>query len=290
MKPVDTSGGWGELPKDSDHSGGSTIVFAKATYLLSAPDQDGVLRPQNRGLCVPLQLAGFLAQAGRQTHLIGTVGEDHWGNALIQDMEDQKVSCEHLLKNPRLPTSLTLGATQPSSYPGAGDTLPKGQLPEQLLRNARHLHFDFSLFTEESSRAAAFQATQWMSEAATLSLAFPHALPRAWSRYDAQSWLRSFLPAKSLVAFPWPFPKGLFPDFWSAEALAEGAQDLGAESVFVQEKDGTVLLLEGAIRHRFTLPPGETFCFAQTLATLIQAQGQETSMAEVLPSQFKISR
>ncbi len=104
-----------------------------------------------------LELGGscciFAAQAaklGLKVGLLGRVGDDAFGNLLLQRLQEAGVDTRHMVVDPSLKTGLTVHLTQPGdramlTHPGSLNALIPADVTDAFLASARHIHYG-SLF------------------------------------------------------------------------------------------------------------------------------------------------
>ncbi|WP_136604911.1 carbohydrate kinase family protein [Paenibacillus dokdonensis] len=97
-----------------------------------------------------------LAGLGAEVHFISVVGEDDFGRFCVKELERMQVNTNHVIQNPQLKTGVTLSFSTPSdrglmTYPGSIPLLKPEDLPEEILREAEHVHFG-SYFLQDGMR------------------------------------------------------------------------------------------------------------------------------------------
>lgn len=242
-------GGWGEVVPSSPPSP-AVLVLGRLAYALEAGPEapPPTLVPAFRGLAPPAAAAAAFPARDLPTTVVGVVGEDMLGLALTTELREAGVDVSAIGKHPHLPTSLLLSGPAPARYPGAGERLDPAALAptlESVLAASTHLHLDLASLAVEPVRQLAASLRSGLPHGASVSVEVPATPIPGWSRYDAQACLRSLLGDRSLVGFAGPSAPALFPDFWTAEAVAEGAHDLGAAAVLVHQDDRMLLSESG---------------------------------------------
>ncbi|WP_043816858.1 carbohydrate kinase family protein [Deinococcus maricopensis] len=150
-------------------------VLAKPdTLLLAGGDTTGRLELWGGGSAA--NAAVWAARAGARVAFTGKIGRDHFGELAVRELQEEGVA-PHVIESDEHRTGVILGlidrAGQRAMLTGQGadwELLPE-ELPESVLRRARHLHLTaWSLF-RDPPRAAAVRAAQIAREAgATVSL------------------------------------------------------------------------------------------------------------------------
>jgi sugar/nucleoside kinase (ribokinase family) len=106
--------------------------------------------------------AAWLAACGVETHFVGRVGDDAFGEFLEGEMEKAGVGV-HLVRDPSVATGKVFvlvdgeGERTMITDRGAGETLSPGDLPRSLFR-AGHLHLSGYTFSGGSRRETALRA------------------------------------------------------------------------------------------------------------------------------------
>ena len=125
--------------------------------------------------------AAWLAASGVQTHFVGRIGDDVFGDFLEEDLRKAGVGA-HLARDPSLATGkvfvLVDGAGERTMITdrGAVENLSPEDLPEPLFGGG-HLHLVGYTFSGGSRREAAFQALRLAREAGMTVSVDPSAVP-----------------------------------------------------------------------------------------------------------------
>jgi sugar/nucleoside kinase (ribokinase family) len=125
--------------------------------------------------------AAWLAFSGVETHFVGRVGDDVFGEALAGDLEEIGVVA-HLARDRTLATGkvfvLVDGAGERTMITdrGAGETLGPDDLPEALFRGG-HLHLSGYTFSGGSRRETALRALYLAREAGMSVSVDPSSVP-----------------------------------------------------------------------------------------------------------------
>lgn len=247
-------GGWGEVVPSSPPIP-AVLVLGRLAYALEpGPDAPPPhLGPCGSGLAPPASAAAAFPASDLATTVVGAVGEDMLGMALTSQLEEAGVDVSAVSKHPDLPTSLLVCGVATARYPGAGEELDPLELApalEPLLPSTTHLHLDLASLAVERVRQLAASLRSGLPHGASVSVEVSPEAISTWSRYDAQACLRSLLGDRSLVAFAGPSAPALFPEFWTPDAVAEGAHDLGAAAVLVHQGDRLLLSESGQREER----------------------------------------
>ena len=150
-------------------------VLAKPdTMLLPGGDTTGRLELLGGGSAA--NLAVWAARMGYPSAFVGKVGRDRFGELAVLELEAEGVS-PHVISSPDHLTGVILalidaaGQRAMLSGQGADWFLLPGELPEQELRAARHLHLTaWSLFSDPPRGAALRAAELARAAGATVSL------------------------------------------------------------------------------------------------------------------------
>ena len=97
-----------------------------------------------------------LSTLGANVNFIGKVGQDSFADKIIKDLEDKKVSVSSILFSRTAATGMTVALNYGQdramiTYPGAIEEFTAGDVTDQLLRTARHLHVS-SVFLQPGLR------------------------------------------------------------------------------------------------------------------------------------------
>ena len=125
--------------------------------------------------------AAWLASSGLETHFVGRVGDDVFGEVLAEDLKEIGVVA-HLARDPSLATGkvfvLVDGAGERTMITdrGAGEALGPEDLPEALFRGG-HLHISGYTFSGGSRRETAMRALRLAREAGMSASVDPSSVP-----------------------------------------------------------------------------------------------------------------
>ena len=105
--------------------------------------------------------AVFCARLGLRVAFVAKVGEDDFGDFLLAELDRWGVATEYVLRDPELPTGITVSLSGPTdrafvTYVGTIDSLTGDDLPADLPRRAKHIHLaSYFLQTKLQSGLAA---------------------------------------------------------------------------------------------------------------------------------------
>ncbi len=125
--------------------------------------------------------AAWLASSGVETHFVGRVGDDVFGEALAGELKEIGVVA-HLVRDPSLATGkvfvLVDGAGERTMITdrGAGEALGPEDLPETLFRGG-HLHLSGYMFSGGSRRETALRALRLAREGGMSASVDPSSVP-----------------------------------------------------------------------------------------------------------------
>jgi sugar/nucleoside kinase (ribokinase family) len=125
--------------------------------------------------------AAWLASLGVETHFVGRVGDDVFGEALAEELKSSGVE-PHLVRDPSLATGrvfvLVDGAGERTMITdrGAGEALSPEDLPEGLFHGG-HLHLSGYIFSGGSRRETALSALRLAREAGMSVSVDPSSVP-----------------------------------------------------------------------------------------------------------------
>lgn len=133
-------------------------------------------------ICVP-------AKYGMKTAFIGKVGDDMFGRRLISTLDGQGVDTSGIIADPEVFTTLAFveldEACRPSftfsRKPGADTMLRPEELPEDILKNTRLLHFGGLSLTDEPSRSAVAAAIRTARSAGAVITFDANYRPDVWA-------------------------------------------------------------------------------------------------------------
>lgn len=151
----------------------------------------------------PANLAVAAARLGADTAFVGKVGEDGFGNYLRSVLRENHVDVTGLLVDRKEHTTLAVvsvdetGERSFSFYrdPSADVNLKTEEIPEDLLKNTRVLHFGSVSLTAEPARSATIHAARTAREAGALVSYDPNYRASLWdSEETAVEQMKAALP------------------------------------------------------------------------------------------------
>ncbi|MGB3633026.1 MAG: sugar kinase [Rubrobacteraceae bacterium] len=107
--------------------------------------------------------AYWLAHLGVETHFVGRVGDDVFGEYLVEELERVGV-VTHVVRDPSVETGKVfvmvdeVGERTMITDRGAGETLTPKDLPTDLFQKGTHLHLSGYLFLGDSRKETALEA------------------------------------------------------------------------------------------------------------------------------------
>lgn len=147
----------------------------------------------------PANLAVAASRLGAQTAFVGKVGRDAFGNYLRCVLNENHVDTTGLLTDEREHTTLavvSVDETGERSFtfyrdPSADVNLNAREIPENLLKNTRVLHFGSVSLTAEPARSATLYAAKKARENGCLVSYDPNYRSALWpSQEEAVDWMR----------------------------------------------------------------------------------------------------
>lgn len=96
-------------------------------------------------------LAANLSRLGNRVAFLGKIGQDAFGQLVLEHLEDAGVDTQYIIRDPLTPTGASIGLQHQDdramvTYAGAMDHLQFAELPLDTLKEARHLHFSAYFF------------------------------------------------------------------------------------------------------------------------------------------------
>ena len=126
--------------------------------------------------------AYWLARLGVETHFVGRVGDDVFGEYLVGELERVGVTA-YIVREPSVETGKVFvmvdGAGERTMITdrGAGETLCPEDLPTELFREGTHLHLSGYLFLGDSRRETALRALRLARESGVSISVDPSSVP-----------------------------------------------------------------------------------------------------------------
>ena len=136
----------------------------------------------------PCNVLAMLTKLGHKTAFIGKVGDDFFGKQLREAITEVGIDSTGLLSDPEIHTTLAMVHTYPdgdrdfSFYrnPGADMMLKEDEIPTELIKNSKILHFGTLSMTHDGVRAATKKAISIAEEANALISFDPNLRPPLW--------------------------------------------------------------------------------------------------------------
>ena len=234
----------------------------------------------------PANLAVAAARLGASTAFIGKVGSDGYGAYLRAVLEENHVDTTGMLADPKEHTTLAVvsvdetGERSFSFYrdPSADVNLRAEEIPENLLKETRILHFGSVSLTAEPSRSATLYAARTARENGALVSYDPNYRPSLWSDADtAAEQMKAALPLCDILKISdeeLPLLSGTTdPEAGSAILAAKGIRlifvTLGADGAFFRLGDQTGSVPGIKVNVGDTNGAGDTF-FGAALSRLVR--------------------
>ncbi len=126
--------------------------------------------------------AYWLARLGIETHFVGRVGDDVFGEYLVGELERVGVVM-HVVREPSLETGKVFvmvdgeGERTMITDRGAGETLSPEDLPTELFQKETHLHLSGYLFLGDSRKETALEALRLARESGMSASVDPSSVP-----------------------------------------------------------------------------------------------------------------
>ena len=136
----------------------------------------------------PCNVLAMLRKLNKSCAFVGKVGDDMFGVLLQHTILEAGINAEHLIMDPKIPTTLAFVQTFPNGdrdfsfyrKPGADMMLTERELPEETIANARIFHFGTLSMTHEGVRAATVKAVELAKEGGALISFDPNLRPPLW--------------------------------------------------------------------------------------------------------------
>lgn len=234
----------------------------------------------------PANLAVAAARLGAETAFVGKVGADAFGSYLRRVLEENGVDTTGLLTDPREHTTVAVvsvdgaGERSFSFYrnPSADVNLRGEEIPAQLLRDTRVLHFGSVSLTAEPARSATLYAARAARENGCLVSYDPNYRASLWSsREEAIAQMKAALPLCDILKIS----DEELPLLTGTEDPAEGSRllaqlgirlifvTLGAEGAFYRMGEHTGSVPGIRVKVGDTNGAGDTF-FGAALSLLVR--------------------
>lgn len=140
----------------------------------------------------PCNVLSMLQKLGKKTAFIGKVGNDAFGQMLIDVVKSQGIYTENLLMDSEIPTTLAFVHTKEdgdrsfSFYrnPGADMMLTENEVDENLIQDSRIFHFGTLSMTDERVRQTTKKAVEKAKAEGILISFDPNYRPLLWKDED----------------------------------------------------------------------------------------------------------
>ena len=201
----------------------------------------------------PANLAVAAARLGASTAFVGKVGADAFGAYLRRVLEENRVDTRGMLTDPREHTTLAVvsvdgtGERSFSFYrdPSADVNLRAEEIPADLLRDTRVVHFGSVSLTAEPARSATLYAAKTARENGCLVSYDPNYRASLWhSREEAVAQMKAALPLCDILKIS----DEELPLLTGTTDPAEGSQQLSALGIRLM---GILHIALGGDAHHF---------------------------------------
>jgi len=211
-------------------------------------------------------VATFAARLGLRAALRAHVGNDDFGDFLLQELGKAGVLTDLVVRDPELSTGITVSLSGPAdrafvTYVGTIDSLTAADVDEALLSRARHVHVG-SFFLQrklQADVAAIFQQARGLGVTTSLDTGFdPYG---EWDNgiWDVLPWVDTFMPNEVEAAFI----TGIDDPPKAAQRLAQRAGQvalkLGGKGSVLVGKDGELTVSAFAVDVVDTTCCGDAF-------------------------------
>ena len=140
----------------------------------------------------PCNVLAMLTKLGHKTAFVGKVGNDFFGKQLKDTLDEVGINSDYLKMDDEIHTTLALVHTYPdgdrdfSFYrnPGADMMLTKEEIPEELIRNSKILHYGTLSMTHEGVREATKKAIRIAEESGAILSLDPNLRPPLWNSLE----------------------------------------------------------------------------------------------------------
>ena len=134
----------------------------------------------------------MLRKLNKSCAFVGKVGDDMFGVLLQHTILEAGINAEHLIMDPKIPTTLAFVQTFPNGdrdfsfyrKPGADMMLTESELPEETIANARIFHFGTLSMTHEGVRTATVKAVELAKEGGAYVSFDPNLRPPLWENLE----------------------------------------------------------------------------------------------------------
>ena len=140
----------------------------------------------------PCNVLAMLRKLNKSCAFVGKVGDDMFGSLLQHTILEAGINAEHLIMDPKIPTTLAFVQTFPNGdrdfsfyrKPGADMMLTADELPLDTIANARIFHFGTLSMTHEGVRKATEKAVAAAKEGGALISFDPNLRPPLWENLE----------------------------------------------------------------------------------------------------------
>ena len=140
----------------------------------------------------PCNVLAMLRKLNKSCAFVGKVGDDMFGSLLQHTILEAGINAEHLIMDPKIPTTLAFVQTFPNGdrdfsfyrKPGADMMLTADELPLDTIANARIFHFGTLSMTHEGVRKATEKAVAAAKEGGALISFDPNLRPPLWANLE----------------------------------------------------------------------------------------------------------
>ena len=140
----------------------------------------------------PCNVLAMLRKLNKSCAFVGKVGDDMFGVLLQHTILEAGINAEHLIMDPKIPTTLAFVQTFPNGdrdfsfyrKPGADMMLTESELPEETIANARIFHFGTLSMTHEGVRTATVKAVELAKEGGAYVSFDPNLRPPLWENLE----------------------------------------------------------------------------------------------------------
>ena len=140
----------------------------------------------------PCNVLAMLRKLNKSCAFVGKDGDDMFGSLLQHTILEAGINAEHLIMDPKIPTTLAFVQTFPNGdrdfsfyrKPGADMMLTADELPLDTIANARIFHFGTLSMTHEGVRKATEKAVATAKENGALISFDPNLRPPLWENLE----------------------------------------------------------------------------------------------------------
>lgn len=199
-----------------------------------------------------LNVAAMAARLGSSTGYLTNVGDDPFGDYLIESFIEQKIDVSAITRVPQ-PNGLYLMATLQSGERevvyyrtgSAASTINPSELPKEHLRNTQIFHFSsISQALSSSTRKAAKSAASMVTkEGGQVSYDLNYRAP-LWVNSDPRVVVEEAITLANTVFISWPEDQPVFPNMEISEVI-DYLKHLGPSTIVIREGElGSLVLAD----------------------------------------------